>query len=67
MDCYKYKNIHSLFPDKVLRQVEAHEQMGWSLYFLQSSQIFWLGCGGGGGLHAVMRRKISEKPHAEEK
>lgn len=67
MDCYKYKQFHSLSADKVLRQIEADEQMGWSLYLLQSIPCLLFGSSGGPvGLQAVMRRKIAAVPQAEE-
>ena len=67
MDSWKYKHIQSsLSADRVLRQVEAHEQMGWSLYLLQPCQFFIFGSGGSSGLQAVMRRKASERQQAEE-
>ncbi len=58
MDLHEYKYIHSLSPDKVLRQIADYELQNWSLYLLQPSQFFFLGSGGSAGLHAVMRRIV---------
>ncbi len=66
MDCYKYKQFQSLSADKVLRQIEAHEQMGWSLYLLQPIHFFIFATGGSGGLQAVMRRKTTTMLEAEK-
>ena len=57
MEQYDYKHIVSIFnPEKTLRQVEKHERDGWTLYFLQSTLGIFFGCGGTGGMTAVMRR-----------
>lgn len=60
MDRFEYKNIDSSFSArKVLRQVEAHEREGWSLYLLESTHHFVLGSGGTTGLRAIMRRPLA--------
>jgi hypothetical protein len=57
VDRYEYKCIEADFSaDKVLRQVEAHEQDGWTLYSLQPKLMILMGCGGTFGMRAVMRR-----------
>jgi len=62
MDRFEYKHIITTFSARsALRQVEAAEKEGWSLYLLQPTYLFLLGFGGTGrGLVAVMRRPLPQ-------
>ena len=57
MEQYEYKSFNNSFSaEKVLRQIEDHENKGWVLYMLKPAQFLLLGTGGTGGLMAIMRR-----------
>lgn len=57
MERYDYKSFGNAFSaEKVLRQIEEHEGLGWTLYYIRPTQFLILGSGGTAGLMAVMRR-----------
>ena len=59
MHQFEYKFIsHAFSPRKVLRDVQAHEQQGWSLYSISPTYLFLAGSGGSTSLHAIVRREI---------
>lgn len=60
MDTFEYKYVANAFsPSKVLREIEAHEKLGWSLYLIQPTQFLIFGSGGSASLQAVMRRPLA--------
>lgn len=59
MERFEYKYFSSqFFPHRVLQQVEAYEREGWAVYSLNQAYSYFLGCGGSGGLEAIMRRPV---------
>jgi hypothetical protein len=64
---FEYKYIGSAFSArKVLREVEAFERDGWSLYSLDPTVLLVFGSGGTTGMQAVMRRPLRRDTQARE-